>query len=109
MPTRLTRSILPPFWTLLIAAHTTAYRSPGLAVDGMATVTVSTAGAPVGTSRVDRLTVVQVDRSLAVCAAAPTKEPWVMAAAAGYTATCCADVVVLDTTMRRWMVVPGAR
>ena len=38
MPVRLTRSILPPAWTSLTEAHTTEYRSPGLAVAGMAAV-----------------------------------------------------------------------
>ena len=68
---------------LLASAHTTAYRSPGLAVAGIATVMVSAAVRPAGTSMMGRLTVVQVDRSLAVWAGAPTKEPWEMVAAAG--------------------------
>ena len=76
-------SILPPVLALLTSAHTTAYRSPGLAVAGMATVMVSTAVLPAGTSTMGRLTVVQADRSLAVWAGAPTKEPREMVAAAG--------------------------
>jgi hypothetical protein len=49
----------------------------------MATVMVSTAVLPAGTSMMGRLTVVQVDKSLAVWAGAPTKEPWEMVAPAG--------------------------
>ena len=83
IPARLISSIVPPALALLTSAHTTAYRSPGLAVAGIATVMVSVAVLPAGMSMTGRLTVVQVDRSSAVRAGAPTKEPWEMVAAAG--------------------------
>jgi len=52
---------------------------------------------------------VHVDRSLAVCPAAPRNEPFAMVAAAGYITMCTLDAVVLETSIRRWMTVPGAR
>jgi hypothetical protein len=44
---------------------------------------------------------VHVDNSLGVCPAAPRKEPLAMVAAEEYMTTCEADVVLLETSMRR--------
>jgi len=36
-------------------------------------------------------------------------DPLVMLAAEGYRATCAVEVVVLETSTRRWMTAPGFR
>src|SRR6202035_4758867 len=108
MPTRLTRVMPPPAGEEeRVSAQTTPYCSPEGASRGTAMVTVAIACPPGGTLDAPGRTDVQVDNSLGVCAAAPTNAPCLMAAAAGYMTMCRLEAVVLEISIRRWLIVPG--
>ena len=91
------------------SAQTTLYCSPGAASRGTVMVTVAVTRPPAGTSDAPGRTDVQVDKSFGVCPAAPRNTPFAMVAAAGYRTMCAVEAVVLETSIRRWMTVPGAR
>ena len=111
MPTRLTAAMPPPApaGAEATSAHTAPYCSPGAASLGTLMVTVAFTLPFAGMSGLVGLTEVHVDRSFLVCPAAPRKALSVMVAAAGYRATWAVLAVVLVTSIRRLMVVPGAR
>ena len=78
-------------------------------VVGTLIVTVDVTRPPAGMSEATGSTDVHRDTSFGVCPAAPRKEPFSIVAAEGYKATCIVEPVVFETSIRRWMVVPGAR
>lgn len=110
MPTRLTSMTPPPtVGAERTSAQTTPYCSPGAASSGTAIVTVAIRRPPAGMSEAPGRTDVHVDRSFGVSPAEPRNEPCSIVAAAAYRTTCATEVVVLETSIRRSMTVPGAR
>src|SRR5579864_3820561 len=92
-----------------VSAQTTAYCAPADASRGTEIVTLAMRCPPARRSDSPGLIDVHVDRLLRVCPAAPTKEPLSIVAAAGYSTTGIVEVVVFETSISRWITVPGCR
>src|ERR1700676_829952 len=91
-----------------VSAQTTPYCSPGDASAGTAMVTAAVTSPPAGTFDEPGLTDVQVDKGFWMCPAAPRNAPFAMKALEEYRTMCTVEVVVLETSIPRWMSVPGA-